>query len=196
MINKKGAMFGLDARIALAIFGALSVISGAALYSAIQEAKVTTEIIKREELGKAFDQYFLDTAQNVPRSSVFIDHYNTNNLIVNSVNASGWNGPYLTEYVTAIDANGEWLKHSKTGKHAIIVYKRANFENGLCTIATPCFLWVRIDHDENEKGLLESIDKKLDGVLDADKGKFVYILSGSTLLSFYKYAPISTKMIY
>jgi len=30
MLNKKGAMFGLDARIALAIFGALSVASGAA----------------------------------------------------------------------------------------------------------------------------------------------------------------------
>ena len=39
MLNK-GAMFGLDARIALAIFGALSVISGAALYSTIQEADV------------------------------------------------------------------------------------------------------------------------------------------------------------
>jgi hypothetical protein len=33
---KKGAMFGLDARIALAIFGALSVISGASLYSEIK----------------------------------------------------------------------------------------------------------------------------------------------------------------
>jgi hypothetical protein len=32
MIYKKGAMFGLDARIALAIFGALSVISGVASY--------------------------------------------------------------------------------------------------------------------------------------------------------------------
>lgn len=36
---KKGAMFGLDARIALAIFGALSVISGAALYSAYKTQK-------------------------------------------------------------------------------------------------------------------------------------------------------------
>lgn len=44
-MKNKGAMFGLDARIALAIFGALSVISGAALYSAIQESstvKITT----------------------------------------------------------------------------------------------------------------------------------------------------------
>tara|TARA_Y100001960_G_scaffold319101_1_gene389950 strand:- start:3597 stop:3728 length:132 start_codon:yes stop_codon:yes gene_type:complete len=39
ILTKKAAMFGLDARIALAIFGALSVISGAVLYSAIQDAK-------------------------------------------------------------------------------------------------------------------------------------------------------------
>ena len=37
MLNKKGAMFGLDARMALAIFGALSVISGA--YYTLQFSK-------------------------------------------------------------------------------------------------------------------------------------------------------------
>ena len=51
---KKGAMFGLDARIALAIFGALSVISGAALYSAIQDAQATAMIVRLNEVGKAF----------------------------------------------------------------------------------------------------------------------------------------------
>lgn len=193
---KKGALFGLDARIALSIFGALSIISGAALFGAIQGSQVTAEITKREELGKAFDQYFLDTRQNVPRSSVFVDHYNTNNLITNSANIPGWNGPYLTDYITATDANGEWLRHSKTGKYAIIIYKRDNFENGLCATATPCFLWVRIDHGLEDQSLLEAIDKEVDGVVDPDNGNFVYKVSGSALLSFYKYAPISQKMIY
>ena len=50
---KKGAMFGLDARIALAIFGALSVILGAALYSAIQEAKNQQIISMFSEISKA-----------------------------------------------------------------------------------------------------------------------------------------------
>tara|TARA_Y100001960_G_C14595815_1_gene788039 strand:- start:886 stop:1026 length:141 start_codon:yes stop_codon:yes gene_type:complete len=45
---KKGAMFGIDARIALAIFGALSAISGAALYSAIQQSKVTVLVTELE----------------------------------------------------------------------------------------------------------------------------------------------------
>lgn len=46
---RKAAMFGLDARIALAIFGALSVISGAVLYSAIKQAKT-----------EALRQYFVE----------------------------------------------------------------------------------------------------------------------------------------
>jgi len=61
----KGAMFGLDARIALAIFGALSVISGAALYSAIQEAKVVSLITDLNEVDKASIAYLLDTGENL-----------------------------------------------------------------------------------------------------------------------------------
>ena len=56
-------MFGLDARIALAIFGALSVISGAALYSAIQQAKVTETVTELDNISKAWAQYYLDTGE-------------------------------------------------------------------------------------------------------------------------------------
>ncbi len=62
----KAAMFGLDARIALAIFGALSVISGAALYSAIQQAKVTSLITDMNEVDKASIAYMLDTGSPLP----------------------------------------------------------------------------------------------------------------------------------
>ncbi|MCP4354624.1 MAG: hypothetical protein GY793_03125 [Proteobacteria bacterium] len=37
--TKQAAMFGLDARVALAIFGALSIITGATLYNALQHIK-------------------------------------------------------------------------------------------------------------------------------------------------------------
>ncbi len=33
-LSQRGAMFGLDARIALAIFGGLSIVTGASLYMA------------------------------------------------------------------------------------------------------------------------------------------------------------------
>tara|TARA_Y100001960_G_scaffold77711_1_gene83126 strand:+ start:1292 stop:1885 length:594 start_codon:yes stop_codon:yes gene_type:complete len=88
---KKGAMFGLDARIALAIFGALSVISGAALYSAIQEAKVTSFYTELVELNKAYEAYYLDTgsidmSSNLGKFDV---------LIENHYSEDDWNGPYI-----------------------------------------------------------------------------------------------------
>lgn len=66
LLNNKGAMFGLDARIALAILGALSVISGAALYSAIQEAKITKLLATFNEFEKGLASYLLDVGEDVP----------------------------------------------------------------------------------------------------------------------------------
>tara|TARA_Y100000590_G_C15701297_1_gene1006883 strand:+ start:903 stop:1526 length:624 start_codon:yes stop_codon:yes gene_type:complete len=97
MNNKKGAMFGLDARIALAIFGTLSVISGAALYSAIRTAK--TEQFRQifNETLKASDAYYLDIGSPLPQSDDY--RLNTSDLLVNRESLSSWKGPYLSASV-------------------------------------------------------------------------------------------------
>ena len=96
MKNKKGAMFGLDARIALAIFGALSVISGAALYSAIQEAQVTQKIAQIKEVEKAVEQYILDTRSMIPLSTTFgAADLSSYALVEKPSGVTGWKGPYL-----------------------------------------------------------------------------------------------------
>lgn len=98
----KAAMFGLDARIALAIFGALSVISGAALYSAIQEAK--NEQIRQGlvELVKASEQYYLDNGQMIPQQGSIMLYIA--DLIENRESLATWNGPYIP--ADKIDAIG------------------------------------------------------------------------------------------
>ena len=90
---KKAAMFGLDARIALAIFGALSVISGAALYSAIKQAK--TEQLRQYfvEHFKAIEQYYLDNGKPMPQYTANVIY--TPDLVQNRENLSTWNGPYI-----------------------------------------------------------------------------------------------------
>ena len=100
MINlklKTGAMFGLDARIALAIFGALSVISGAALYSAIQSAKAERYRQHFENLIKASEQYYLDIGTPLPQftdnNTVYIS-----DLVNNRQSLSNWKGPYVDGY--------------------------------------------------------------------------------------------------
>ena len=93
MLLNKGAMFGLDARIALAIFGALSVISGAALYSAIQTSKVEMYRQYFVEVGKASEQYYLDTGQELTEFAK--GAVESSQLVNNRLNLSNWNGPYI-----------------------------------------------------------------------------------------------------
>lgn len=110
--NKKAAMFGLDARIALAIFGALSVISGAALYSAIKEAKNEQWRQYFEELIKASEQYYLDNGQQTPIQSTTYYHTYISDLANNRENLSTWNGPYWNTSA-AVDA---YIKDNMTAQ--------------------------------------------------------------------------------
>lgn len=90
---KTGAMFGLDARIALAIFGALSVISGAALYSAIKSAKMEQWRQHFVEMSKASEAYYLDNGKEIPQ--VNADYTHLSDLVENRESLSTWKGPYI-----------------------------------------------------------------------------------------------------
>lgn len=111
--KNKGAMFGLDARIALAIFGALSVISGAALYSAIQSANITQRIAQVKEVKKAIEQYILDTGSMIPFSTTTsASDLSAYALVEKPSGVTGWKGPYLnleknpsTDYLKQKDLN-------------------------------------------------------------------------------------------
>tara|TARA_Y100001960_G_scaffold316183_1_gene382755 strand:+ start:840 stop:1469 length:630 start_codon:yes stop_codon:yes gene_type:complete len=94
-ILKKAAMFGLDARIALAIFGALSVISGAALYSAIQKSQVVSFYTSFNEVVKASEAYLLDTGSFIKTSAASSDTMAIRLLGENTDSDPSWSGPYL-----------------------------------------------------------------------------------------------------
>tara|TARA_Y100001960_G_scaffold258811_1_gene278427 strand:+ start:1310 stop:1966 length:657 start_codon:yes stop_codon:yes gene_type:complete len=95
MNNKKGAMFGLDARIALAIFGALSVISGAALYSAIQDSKITSMYSDIVEFEKAVESVYLDLGE-FPTEEITSGNFQPDlrYIFENPGSNSFWRGPY------------------------------------------------------------------------------------------------------
>ena len=176
MIMKKGAMFGLDARIALAIFGALSVISGAALYSAIQESKAVSLLTEMREVGKAYEQYFLDTGSNPSFVSSDLSlptgyFYKIENLVNNIDNKSGWAGPYLSY---AAD-DSYHLNHPVYGQILMYVSDETNVRaNGSkCPSGNTCYLWVEL-HGVDNDALLKSIDLKVDGSDSASSGSFIW----------------------
>ena len=178
---KKAAMFGLDARIALAIFGALSVISGAALYSAIQQAKITAIITEANELGKAITQYYLDTGSLPPHSS----SNSSRDLSGAALKAapsgvSGWNGPYYP-FTTA---SSEIFKSSQ-GYNITIPYREdatwASSSAGTCrTTSASCYvyIWMNIADASIKQALEEEIDGNKTTAAENLEGNFRYYSSG------------------
>tara|TARA_Y100001960_G_scaffold317499_1_gene385908 strand:+ start:1611 stop:2216 length:606 start_codon:yes stop_codon:yes gene_type:complete len=171
MFMKKAAMFGLDARIALAIFGALSVISGAALYSAIQQAKATSFITEMREIAKAWEQYYLDTGVSLAQhssdsSNIGGFHRLKTNHLVSDSGVSGWNGPYLSYKP---NTSSELLYHNTYGDIYIFLLNSAagwnSWSSGYCKSGESCFNWVLVNGIGSD-----SLAKSMDAILDDSDG--------------------------
>jgi type II secretory pathway pseudopilin PulG len=201
LLLKRGAMFGLDARIALAIFGALSVISGAALYSAIQDSKATAILSDMQEIGKAWEQYLLDTGKDLPLSSD-PSNYQRKTYSLVSDSSTGWKGPYLPYKQSASFA--DYIQY-KDGMN-ITMPATSKLEWGLghsnpdwavtaikCNETTiKCYTTVQISFatasNKIDSSVMKIIDEKADGSDGPTLGKFRwYTYSTSTILA-YQYA--------
>ena len=198
--TKRGAMFGLDARIALAIFGALSVISGAALYSAIQDAEATAVLTELEEIGKAWEQYYLDTGQQLPFASSTPSDFKFNrgkieDLVLNP-GVSGWSGPYLTYNRISDDS----LNHGKYDYIYIFAFNDDTdwgesdiYENGYCKSGDDCFIWAYISGMNSVyPNIHNKIDKLVDGGDGSTHGNLKWSNSGGNI--FLKIAPIKNRL--
>ena len=185
IFNKKGAMFGLDARIALAIFGALSVISGAALYSAIQSSKATAMLAEMREISKAWEQYLLDTSSIVSDSTGSL--LKIKELVSNISSVNGWNGPYLS-YV----ATSDYVLDHPTYRdiHLFQALDTENWGDAITWTAaganeeclsgeSNCHVWLQITNVP-EIQTAKAIDELVDGGDGFSKGNFRVVTSQSS----------------
>tara|TARA_Y100001960_G_scaffold10952_1_gene10426 strand:- start:3084 stop:3680 length:597 start_codon:yes stop_codon:yes gene_type:complete len=192
---KKGAMFGLDARIALAIFGALSVISGAALYSAIKDARLVSIISELNEYGKAYDQFLLDTGEE-PGMTPF--HMHAKELVEST--KTGWKGPYI-DYLSAPNDIVVKVTNPLLGGEIALVYEKLaykdwnsnnNWDVEYCGGVTgeSCYIWVRYEFSDDYLDFAKQLDLKIDGAEGRNTGDFRYIhFTTPKLVSiFYKYS--------
>tara|TARA_Y100001960_G_scaffold68678_1_gene72491 strand:- start:884 stop:1498 length:615 start_codon:yes stop_codon:yes gene_type:complete len=200
MLNKKGAMFGLDARIALAIFGALSVISGAALYSAIQEAKITRIITTFDEFEKGLASYLIDTGADMPIHSAAA-HEITALELVESAKA-GWKGPYLPYKKPS--AADHYITDEATGLTFWLHYEKADTwtsadtasSGEACATGKTCsyFLKTHLNHSYSDfENLITQLDERLDNGDGLRAGKFrvnAYTGMSTNPIAFYQLMPM------
>jgi type II secretory pathway pseudopilin PulG len=201
---KKGAMFGLDARIALAIFGALSVISGAALYSAIQSAKAESARQVFNEMVKASEAYYLDNGTPLPQKSGSPSSLVTNDLRKNRESLSTWGGPYITDAIDYSVSDDSKIKNSFTlgiasDAYMDIVLQKDIGAVGTCSVgSTDCAEYVRVypgnvaDNIPTLKAYFDMLDALVDNSDGETSGRVKW--RGSPMNSLY-YKGIPRKRI-
>ena len=178
MNNKKGAMFGLDARIALAIFGALSVISGAALYSAIRESKTEQYRQFFVEWLKATEQYYLDNGKQLPDYDS--NRPNATDLFVNRENLDTWRGPYFNIDVDVANGTGGYISHAglTPGSEVLWIttfyYAESEWsgKSEYCASgSSDCREWLHVYADNASKSaFLANVAENLDELVDNSDG--------------------------
>lgn len=192
-------MFGLDARIALAIFGALSVISGAALYSAIQTVKTEQARQMFIKFAKASEAYYLDNYSYLPLIGDMAEIYE---LAEDSKSLATWKGPYVDE-----ERNFNGLRNSLTNEFHFTAYFRIYLlkssdwpdytDMHSCVKDSPdCSEWITLynnfvaDAHEKMKLLFNNLDNLIDNSDGPTTGNVRYQhVNGSTFKLFYKGMP-------
>jgi len=171
---KKAAMFGLDARIALSIFAALSIITGVALYGAMKEAKVVAIITEMDNIDKAVTEYYLDTGSYPEIVTTQSAGRIQMEELITSVK-HGWKGPYIGFVDRGTEQDGV-LTSSLYEQVFIYRNKDGDWSNASgsdskclstsisCSIYS-CYAFVSDDFNK-------ALDLKIDGIVGPDKGNF------------------------
>jgi type II secretory pathway pseudopilin PulG len=181
--NNKAAMFGLDARIALAIFASLSVISGAALYKVMEQIKISQYNQFFKEIVKASEQYYLDNGSPLPQLTNTDKAYGAQ-LVENKDNLSTWKGPYIDSIVAASDAytlKPELFGVAPWGNISLKTISAWGVLATTCAAnSNDCAEWVRFNlNDDAEiawgQDVFNNLDTHIDGGDGPKNGKIRYV---------------------
>lgn len=183
--SQRGAMFGLDARVAMAIMGGLSIIAGSAYILSARQAEAHALQKEAELTHAAVDALQFDTKRAIQRIITNFDSYAESakpaalyRLLFEPYNVTAnlrysWNGPYLQS------------NHSNFG-HQTTRYGNRGLHIGTATSATAactsnCFIWMSFG-EVSSTSTLEELNRILDGDegTPATSGKVRWQASGSS----------------
>ena len=167
---KKGAMFGLDARVALAIIGTLVVISSFYAYSIVRDAKVGAIIFDGKEIVKAIESYEYDINNELGNFAA-TEKLELSKLLSDS--DTKWKGPYISTVNIGIDNSrlvspnlGSFYVFKAKGREATDVTDDPFIA---CVSGQTCYLWMIYD-DSAFSSVINNMAQKLDEQLDSLDG--------------------------
>jgi len=142
LCNQRGAMFGLDARLAMVIFGVMATVAGFVAYGRIGMAKNAALIREIEAYDTALRNYqadmgtfYLFTLDKPADDTSSLDDLTAlwNPEMVKPGFKPHWHGPYVTM---------ESRKHRQYGNWSVF-YAQGDRQN-YCTTDSDCYIWLSL----------------------------------------------------
>lgn len=158
--SQRGALFGLDARIALAVFSLLAVITGAAMVLNLNESRakgLTGELV---ETAKALEVFHQDVQADIfavlsePSEARAFQALYDNSVITEADNRRArWNGPYIRA-----------SNNRNPNFGTMSLQKRGADHTKPCDAETLCFLW--LVYDAVKPQIVREANEIVDGVAE------------------------------
>lgn len=164
--RQRGAMFGLDARIAMAIMAGLSIIAGASMVQILKDRRVDALLFEQEKFTSAVAAIQEDLQTNVHDSLTTSSNSNAvralfNDSVLTATAQNRWLGPYLREGVY------NSINHKEYGVYELAI--REDAINQTCTAAEirnrDCYYWLLIT--EVPLTTINNANEKVDGAAEA-----------------------------
>ncbi|MFZ2587402.1 MAG: hypothetical protein WAZ18_04715 [Alphaproteobacteria bacterium] len=135
---QQGALFGLDARIAMAVFGVLTLIAGATIINNMDSSRAKSLASELSEMGKAVEAIhtdlktdLFDALENPSEKNAFAALFDNLAVADRDRLRGKWLGPYIT-FTSAV--------HPRYGN--LLIQKHAANHATPCTADELCYLWV------------------------------------------------------
>ena len=163
--SQRGAMFGLDARIALAIFAGLSIIAGMAVVSTVRKTDVTSLTSEFDNISKGYLNFAFDTGVDIPVASSADGQGGFTNLYTDADSTLNWKGPYITRST---------FKHPKYGNYSLILGSIDASWDPTSPASTGSIPGVWLDLSSVPCEIAGNLDTQIDGSASGSDGNLRY----------------------
>jgi hypothetical protein len=158
---QRGAMFGLDARIALAVFGVLAIVAGATILLSLDSIRAKALAKEMDETGKAVEALVYDIKADLYPSltqpspkNAFTALFDDSVLREKDGLRAKWLGPYIKATNTVHARYGDMLVEARQEAHA-----------QACDPGADCYLWVT--YSKVKTDVAQEVNDIIDGREDS-----------------------------
>jgi hypothetical protein len=160
--SQRGAMFGLDARIALAVFAIIGMVAGAAMVLDMDSTRAKSLASELTDTARAIESFHNDLKNDIflvlsqPSEKDAFQALYDNSVITEDNNyRSRWNGPYIRFTSNLHTSYGEMLLQKHGADHT-----------QACAQDETCYLW--LVYNKVKPAVVDEANNLLDGNNEPD----------------------------